>query len=64
MGFGHTVRTFWFTTPPKPGPDVPYKFGLIGNEATPLFVPLQSPLMKLCDPFRPRLKPLCAVPNT
>jgi hypothetical protein len=34
MGFGHTVRTFWFTTPPKPGPDVPYKFGLIGNEAT------------------------------
>ncbi|KAG2631070.1 hypothetical protein PVAP13_3KG571100 [Panicum virgatum] len=31
MGFGHTVRTFWFTTPPKPGPDVPYKFGLIGD---------------------------------
>ena len=31
MGFGHTVRTFWFTTPPKPGPDVPYKFGLIGK---------------------------------
>lgn len=31
MGFGHTVRTFWFTTPPKPGPDVPFKFGLIGD---------------------------------
>ena len=31
MGFGHTVRTFWFTTPPKPGPDVPFKFGLIGT---------------------------------
>ena len=31
MGFGHTVRTFWFMTPPKPGPDVPFKFGLIGK---------------------------------
>jgi hypothetical protein len=31
MGFGHTVRTFSFTTPPKPGPDVPFKFGLIGT---------------------------------
>ncbi|KAK1693113.1 hypothetical protein QYE76_009810 [Lolium multiflorum] len=31
MGFGHTVRTFSFTTPPKPGPDVPFKFGLIGD---------------------------------
>ena len=31
MGFGHTVRTFSFTTPPMPGPDVPFKFGLIGT---------------------------------
>lgn len=31
MGFGHTVRTFSFTTLPKPGPDVPFKFGLIGD---------------------------------
>jgi hypothetical protein len=31
MGFGHTVRTFSFTAPPKPGPDVPFKFGLIGT---------------------------------
>uniref|UniRef100_A0A453PW50 Purple acid phosphatase n=3 Tax=Triticinae TaxID=1648030 RepID=A0A453PW50_AEGTS len=31
MGFGHTVRTFWFTTPPKPGPDVPFRLGLIGD---------------------------------
>ncbi|KAF7061739.1 hypothetical protein CFC21_068408 [Triticum aestivum] len=31
MGFGHTVRTFSFTAPPKPGPDVPFKFGLIGD---------------------------------
>jgi hypothetical protein len=31
MVFGHTVRTFSFTTPPKPGPDVPFKFGLIGT---------------------------------
>lgn len=30
MGFGHTVRSFSFTVPPKPGPDVPFKFGLIG----------------------------------
>jgi hypothetical protein len=35
MGFGHTVRTFSFTTPPKPGPDVPFKFGLIGIFLTP-----------------------------
>ena len=31
MGFGQTVRTFWFTAPPLPGPDVPFKFGLIGT---------------------------------
>ncbi|KAG6505848.1 hypothetical protein ZIOFF_038214 [Zingiber officinale] len=31
IGIGHTVRTFWFTTPPKVGPDVPYIFGLIGK---------------------------------
>lgn len=31
MGFGHTVRSFSFTVPPKPGPDVPFKFGLIGD---------------------------------
>nr|ABV89755.1 purple acid phosphatase 12 protein family isoform 6 [Brassica napus]ABV89756.1 purple acid phosphatase 12 protein family isoform 6 [Brassica napus] len=24
-------RRFWFFTPPKPGPDVPYTFGLIGD---------------------------------
>ncbi|GAB2291777.1 prolyl aminopeptidase [Dionaea muscipula] len=31
VGTGRTGRTFWFTTPPKPGPDVPYTFGLIGD---------------------------------
>ncbi|MQL90060.1 hypothetical protein Taro_022641 [Colocasia esculenta] len=31
VGIGHTVRQFWFTTPPKSGPDVPYTFGLIGD---------------------------------
>lgn len=31
VGVGHTLRTFWFTTPPKVGPDVPYTFGLIGD---------------------------------
>ncbi|KAF0914492.1 hypothetical protein E2562_028971 [Oryza meyeriana var. granulata] len=31
MGFGHTVRTLWFTTPPRPGPDVPFRLGLIGD---------------------------------
>ncbi|XP_059647637.1 purple acid phosphatase-like [Cornus florida] len=31
VGSGHTVRTFWFTTPPEVGPDVPYTFGLIGD---------------------------------
>ncbi|RCV43910.1 hypothetical protein SETIT_9G332400v2 [Setaria italica] len=30
MGFGHTVRSFCFTTLPMPGP-VPFKFGLIGD---------------------------------
>ncbi|KAG0466928.1 hypothetical protein HPP92_018508 [Vanilla planifolia] len=31
VGVGHTRRTFWFITPPKVGPDVPYTFGLIGD---------------------------------
>ncbi|KAG6496908.1 purple acid phosphatase-like [Zingiber officinale] len=31
VGVDHTVRTFWFTTPPEVGPDVPYTFGLIGD---------------------------------
>lgn len=30
VGIGNTSRTFWFTTPPEVGPDVPYTFGLIG----------------------------------
>ncbi|CAN0906507.1 Purple acid phosphatase 2 [Linum grandiflorum] len=28
---GNSTRQFYFTTPPKPGPDVPYTFGLIGD---------------------------------
>ncbi|KAA8536065.1 hypothetical protein F0562_028543 [Nyssa sinensis] len=31
VGIGNTTRTFWFTTPPEVGPDVPYTFGLIGD---------------------------------
>ncbi|XP_013628517.1 PREDICTED: purple acid phosphatase 10-like isoform X2 [Brassica oleracea var. oleracea] len=31
VGVGQTERTFWFLTPPKPGPDVPYTVGLIGE---------------------------------
>ncbi|GMY05714.1 purple acid phosphatase 2-like [Fagus crenata] len=31
LGSGRFKRTFWFETPPKPGPDVPYTFGLIGD---------------------------------
>ncbi|KAJ8555543.1 hypothetical protein K7X08_013039 [Anisodus acutangulus] len=31
VGIGNTTRQFWFVTPPKPGPDVPYTFGLIGD---------------------------------
>ncbi|KAK1296140.1 Purple acid phosphatase 2 [Acorus calamus] len=31
VGIGMTPRQFWFRTPPKPGPDVPYTFGLIGD---------------------------------
>ncbi|KAH6786000.1 hypothetical protein C2S51_038455 [Perilla frutescens var. frutescens] len=31
VGVGNTTRTFWFTTPPEVGPDVPYTFGLIGD---------------------------------
>ncbi|KAE9447282.1 hypothetical protein C3L33_20794, partial [Rhododendron williamsianum] len=31
VGIDHTTRMFWFTTPPKTGPDVPYTFGLIGD---------------------------------
>ncbi|KAM3262148.1 hypothetical protein ACQJBY_052695 [Aegilops geniculata] len=31
VGYGYTVRSFSFKTPPKPGPDAPIKFGLIGD---------------------------------
>ncbi|KAK1271852.1 Purple acid phosphatase 2 [Acorus gramineus] len=31
VGIGMSPRQFWFRTPPKPGPDVPYTFGLIGD---------------------------------
>ncbi|KAI3861611.1 hypothetical protein MKW98_000563 [Papaver atlanticum] len=31
VGLGLTERQFWFMTPPKVGPDVPYTFGLIGD---------------------------------
>lgn len=31
VGIGHSTRKFWFVTPPKVGPDVPYTFGLIGD---------------------------------
>ncbi|KAJ8772623.1 hypothetical protein K2173_027800 [Erythroxylum novogranatense] len=31
VGIGNTTRRFWIVTPPKPGPDVPYTFGLIGD---------------------------------
>lgn len=31
LGRGSTRRTFSFVTPPEPGPDVPYTFGLIGK---------------------------------
>ncbi|PKI35196.1 purple acid phosphatase 2-like [Punica granatum] len=31
VGIGNTTRTFWFITPPGIGPDIPYKFGLIGD---------------------------------
>jgi hypothetical protein len=30
VGTEETRRKFWFRTPPKSGPDVPYTFGLIG----------------------------------
>lgn len=31
VGAGDSKRQFWFSTPPAPGPDVPYTFGLIGD---------------------------------
>lgn len=31
IGIGHTIRQFWFMTPPEVHPDAPYTFGLIGN---------------------------------
>ncbi|GAB2271686.1 prolyl aminopeptidase [Dionaea muscipula] len=31
LGKGNSTRRFWFTTPPKVGPDVPYTFGVIGD---------------------------------
>ncbi|KAK8520451.1 hypothetical protein V6N12_004389 [Hibiscus sabdariffa] len=31
IGDGDSAREFWFQTPPMIGPDVPYKFGIIGD---------------------------------
>ncbi|XP_027341385.1 purple acid phosphatase-like [Abrus precatorius] len=31
IGIGHTIRQFWFMTPPDIHPDVPYTFGLMGD---------------------------------
>ncbi|KAL4397842.1 hypothetical protein HN51_002376 [Arachis hypogaea] len=31
IGSGDSSRDFWFKTPPKVGPDAPYKFGIIGD---------------------------------
>lgn len=31
IGEGDSSREFWFQTPPKIGPDAPYKFGIIGK---------------------------------
>ncbi|KAE8710393.1 Purple acid phosphatase [Hibiscus syriacus] len=31
IGNGESAREFWFQTPPMIGPDVPYKFGIIGD---------------------------------
>ncbi|KAL0314638.1 UNVERIFIED_CONTAM: Purple acid phosphatase 2 [Sesamum angustifolium] len=31
VGARNVTRQFWFVTPPQPGPDVPYTFGLIGD---------------------------------
>ncbi|KAL5547747.1 hypothetical protein UlMin_002978 [Ulmus minor] len=31
IGSGDSAREFWFQTPPKLGPDTPYKFGIIGD---------------------------------
>ncbi|XP_030544519.2 bifunctional purple acid phosphatase 26-like [Rhodamnia argentea] len=31
IGEGDSSREFWFQTPPKIGPDAPYKFGIIGD---------------------------------
>ncbi|KAJ0803945.1 putative peroxidase, Acid phosphatase [Helianthus annuus] len=31
LGEGESARSFWFQTPPKIGPNVPYKFGIIGD---------------------------------
>lgn len=31
IGSGDSARTFWFHSPPAIGPDVPYKFGIIGD---------------------------------
>ncbi|GER26562.1 purple acid phosphatase [Striga asiatica] len=31
IGTENIKRQFWFATPPQPGPDIPYTFGLIGD---------------------------------
>jgi hypothetical protein len=60
VGHGYTVRTFSFKTPPKPGPDVPIKFGIIGirciachliNQVNPKSLPIYGILGDLEMPF-------------
>lgn len=50
VGIGNTTRQFWFITPPKVGPDVPYTFGLIGSTKCFIFshyIPLNSHILKI-----------------
>ncbi|XWS25842.1 hypothetical protein CRYUN_Cryun27aG0101700 [Craigia yunnanensis] len=46
VGIGNTTRQFWFVTPPRAGPDVPYTFGLIGK-STPQYRWLRDELPKV-----------------
>ncbi|MFS7998583.1 putative Acid phosphatase [Helianthus anomalus] len=53
IGIGNASRTFWFTTPPEVGPDVPYTFGLIGT--------LSNLTRTKNDPFQPFLFSMCYI---
>ncbi|MED6194109.1 hypothetical protein PIB30_025494 [Stylosanthes scabra] len=45
IGSGGSFGEFWFKTPPKVGPDAPYKFGIIEQFLTVMVLPVPNLLV-------------------